>query len=927
MKQLKMLLLASMVIFFTACGGGSSSGGSAPSNPINPETPQTIAIAKIMLYANDNNRPAPTVEDYADAGITGVTADNIADINAEVTGLTAEDVNTTEKIQALVDDLPPPDTTAPVITIKGNNPETVIQGDTYTDAGATATDDIGGTVAVTTTGSVDTSTVGTYTITYTAKDNAGNTATETRTVNVVLAPPIIVKFLDLMKQPSGDDVKVLFTYDGDGNRLTEKRERADDLGVSKHESQYSYDFNTNEATETWVKTYVGTNYSSDATGTNIYTFDDKGVVLTIFISSSNGYTVDVVYTYNEDGSIFTSKSKHNYSDGSTAHVIATYGADGNRVTSEYTRTSPDGTWRKNSSTYDTNGNVLTDSWEDSQGNSGEGAYAYTYDADGNLIKREYTSTSSDGQWHECTSTYDENGNFIDSICDSGNLGPIANAGVDIDVSTGETVTLDGSASLDPDGSSLAYQWSFESVPNGSNAKISDTTSSNPTFIVDIDGVYTVQLIVNDEAFTSSPDIVKVFAYTPLIGDTRNANEFAIADSSLLLDASPSSIPVGGQPTLAKIVTENGIPTVQGVLNKDYEVLGVKVSSTHVIIEGRFTGIANENGNDVNCSLIAMALDKPNAEAICITQGLLGGVLNSCGDGLGFTTHEADVYFSEVDSECFNGASPITYNKLYKWNPDTLESSLIYDFGPNTSSDYINTNGKNFYVSKIAIGGDMGTSGAYVGNPNDGFTFLATGGSVPVEKGKSLYVGNSLTNQNDEMLFKYNLDTNGISYVSAPYSSKPGMNLIEGESSWESSESTYWINGNALSKLDEENGTEIAIYVKYFYPDYEISKGLHRKQTVLIVGTPVHGTTPTTEYIMTKIDLENDTYFPDDMLPWLGLKTVQKLENYVDGIIIYGTNDDGIDTILYYNVETDSIDSQVDDMTPFSNAVPVQTEIN
>jgi hypothetical protein len=76
------------------------------------------------------------------------------------------------------------DTTAPVITVTGDNPATVELGTTYTDAGATATD-ASGTITVVTTGTVDADTVGTYTITYTATDASDNAATETRTVNVV----------------------------------------------------------------------------------------------------------------------------------------------------------------------------------------------------------------------------------------------------------------------------------------------------------------------------------------------------------------------------------------------------------------------------------------------------------------------------------------------------------------------------------------------------------------------------------------------------------------------------------------------------------------------------------------------------------------------------------------------------------------------
>ena len=76
------------------------------------------------------------------------------------------------------------DTTAPVVTVTGDNPATVELGATYTDAGASATD-LSGSVTVVTTGTVDSNTVGTYTLTYTSTDASGNAGTATRTVNVV----------------------------------------------------------------------------------------------------------------------------------------------------------------------------------------------------------------------------------------------------------------------------------------------------------------------------------------------------------------------------------------------------------------------------------------------------------------------------------------------------------------------------------------------------------------------------------------------------------------------------------------------------------------------------------------------------------------------------------------------------------------------
>lgn len=99
MKQLKMLLLSSLVMLFTACGGGSSTSTELPVDL------QAEAISKITLYADDPTQPVPTVEDYADAGVEGVTLENIDDVNSVVASLTSSDVDTVEEIQQVVNDL------------------------------------------------------------------------------------------------------------------------------------------------------------------------------------------------------------------------------------------------------------------------------------------------------------------------------------------------------------------------------------------------------------------------------------------------------------------------------------------------------------------------------------------------------------------------------------------------------------------------------------------------------------------------------------------------------------------------------------------------------------------------------------------------------------------------------------------------------
>lgn len=92
---------------------------------------------------------------------------------------------------------------------------------------------------------------------------------------------------------------------------------------------------------------------------------------------------------------------------------------------------------------------------------------------------------------------------------SDNTQPVADAGADMTMSTGETAHLTGAASSDPDGDNLTYSWSFMSRPAGSAAVLSNPTTMNPTFTVDRKGTYMVQLVVNDGMTTSNPDQCKI----------------------------------------------------------------------------------------------------------------------------------------------------------------------------------------------------------------------------------------------------------------------------------------------------------------------------------------------------------------------------------------------------------------------------------
>ncbi len=118
-----------------------------------------------------------------------------------------------------------PDTTAPVITLNGSATMTVNVGGSFTDPGATATDNVDGDLSsnIVVTGSVNTNSVGTYTLNYNVSDAAGNAAAQvSRTVNVVdgTAPVITLNGAATINLTVGDsftDPGATATDNVDGN--------------------------------------------------------------------------------------------------------------------------------------------------------------------------------------------------------------------------------------------------------------------------------------------------------------------------------------------------------------------------------------------------------------------------------------------------------------------------------------------------------------------------------------------------------------------------------------------------------------------------------------------------------------------------------------------------------------------------------------
>ncbi len=158
-------------------------------NVVDQEAPVinlTGAIPQIIEVHTPYTELGALVTDNVDTGLTATIDATSVNVNVvgsysvtyNATDLSSNDATEVTRTVNVVD------TTKPVITLNGSSSITIKIGDTYTEQGATATDNYDAIVVVTPSGTVNTSIVATYTVTYTATDANGNTQITTRDVIV-----------------------------------------------------------------------------------------------------------------------------------------------------------------------------------------------------------------------------------------------------------------------------------------------------------------------------------------------------------------------------------------------------------------------------------------------------------------------------------------------------------------------------------------------------------------------------------------------------------------------------------------------------------------------------------------------------------------------------------------------------------------------
>jgi hypothetical protein len=209
-----------------------------------------------------------------------------------------------------------------------------------------------------------------------------------------------------------------------------------------------------------------------------------------------------------------------------------------------------------------------------------------------------------------------------------NNAPIARAGAAIYVpDLGGTAHLDAlqdpHPSYDPDGTTLSFEWTLTSKPQGSTAALSSTTIANPTLTCDRKGAYVAKLVVSDGDLTATdqvlitcsdqvpiadagPDIVVPFLSTAQLDGSASYDP----DSDPLTYAwSIVSAPEGSTAVLSSttIVNPTFTPDIRGVYEinlivKDNDVPPISSApDTIYVTSANHLPVANA-GADINISV-------------------------------------------------------------------------------------------------------------------------------------------------------------------------------------------------------------------------------------------------------------------------------------------------------------------------------------
>lgn len=299
--------------------------------------------------------------------------------------------------------------------------------------------------------------------------------------------------------------------------------------------------------------------------------------------------------------------------------------------------------------------------------------------------------------------------------------PVADAGREIwatkyltlgHIDPEQKVVLDGSGSYDPDGDDITYHWTLLDTPEGSNAMLNTGSEPySPYFYADMEGIYRIQLIVDDEENDSVPDLVEIEAVKTEIESINWGNP--IAEEKFGLSCLTPSIAMNDEGVIV-IVYSNGVYLYYRV-GKRLDGGLIEWGDLTNYSEGLFPSVAINNNGVVVEAHNGIAPGPVPTPLLYYKVGIVD--VNGKTIEFGHSKHYTDGYFPSItindDGVVVEAHNEIALKKLfYKVgvvNPDTkrihLGSAQHYTDGlfPSvaiTNSPYVLVEAHNGYLTDL-----------------------------------------------------------------------------------------------------------------------------------------------------------------------------------------------------------------------------------
>lgn len=216
-----------------------------------------------------------------------------------------------------------------------------------------------------------------------------------------------------------------------------------------------------------------------------------------------------------------------------------------------------------------------------------------------------------------------------SVSISPNSVPIADAGADQGpIDSGQTVTLTGAGSSDPDGNTLTYTWTQLSGPT---ATLSDAHAASPTFtapLVNVNEDLVFQLVVNDAVTDSAPDTVTISVRA--VGSVRIIHRVVGPDADITFTSDVAGLSgtvtsTNGAAELVATAIPAGAHTISAsdLSAMGYALTGISCTDTDSVIDvpSRSISLSLSPGEDLTCTFTST--DTRSAAAVAIKNFLSG----------------------------------------------------------------------------------------------------------------------------------------------------------------------------------------------------------------------------------------------------------------------------------------------------------------